>query len=143
MPSSLRYEPNAAPELAPVRRPKVDFDQNGQPSSLRELIQLGGLFPLARIQDRLPFSRYTLGAMAEAWKEETPEWLVCAQAKGRRSKVLIHLDRFTEALGAHSQAESDTSSLAPVAILPELEECTEMLVLCEKIRGLQGFSAPA
>ena len=83
------------------RQPQVDFDKDGQDSDLDELLRLGGLFPLARIQDRLPFLRHDLIAMAAAWEAPSP-WLVCGQAKGR-CITLIHLDRFCESLGAHAE----------------------------------------
>ena len=142
MPSTINLEPKPMPGSGPVRLPKVDFDQNGQKSSLHELLHLGGLFPLARIQDRLPFSRYRLGAMAKAWKGEPSEWLVCDQAKGRRMITLIHLDRFFDAFDAHLEAVTP-SDLMPFGFLSDLEEGSEMLVLGEKLRGVEGLPAPA
>lgn len=37
------------------RKSGVDFDREGKKSTLQELLQLGGYFPLSRIDDRLPF----------------------------------------------------------------------------------------
>lgn len=143
MPSPLGPEAAVHPASALLRRPKVDFDQNGQKSTMQELLCLGGFFPLARIQDRLPFSKYTLFAMAEAWKGEPSEWLVCAQAKGRRTIVMIHLDKFSEALYAQVEGELEASSLQPVAVRTGLEEGPEMEVLGEYLRGSQGLPTPA
>jgi hypothetical protein len=43
------------------RRPGVDFDLPGEEkSTLRDLLELGGLFPLSKVMDRLPFSRNSL-----------------------------------------------------------------------------------
>ena len=132
MPSFLTPEANALPAPGLLRRPKVDFDQNGRKSTLQELLRLGGLFPLARIQDRLPFSRYTLGAMAKAWMGEPTEWLVCAQAQGRRTIVMIHLDRFSDALDAHVEPVT-ASDLRACGFLSDLEEGSEMLLLGEDL----------
>jgi hypothetical protein len=143
MPPILNLDPNAKAAPAPLRRPKVDFDQNGQKSSLQELLSLGGIFPLARIQDRLPLSRYILGAMAEAWKGEPSEWLFRGQENGRRITILIHLDRFTEALNAHVETASETSSPVPLEVCPNIEESPETLLMGGHALYLHGFPALA
>ena len=142
MPSTFTLETNAIPAAAPVRRPKLDFDQNGQKSSLQELFLLGGLFPLARIQDRLPFSRYRIGVMAKAWKGEPSEWLVCAQPKAQRGITLIDLELFSEAFDAHTETPT-TSDLRAAGFPLDLDEGSEMLLLGQNLRGVQGATSPA
>ncbi|MDR3673279.1 MAG: hypothetical protein P4L36_20705 [Holophaga sp.] len=134
-------EPNPAFTL--LRESGLDFDQNGQKSSLQELLRLGGLFPLARIQDRLPYSRNMLSAMAKAWKGEPSEWLVNARINGQRMITLIHLDQFSEAFEAHTKAATALSDSGPIEALPDLEEGAEMLILGKGLRGVQRATAPA
>jgi len=57
-----RFETQESRELCPVRwrRSGVDFDQEGRKSTLQELFQLGGFFPLTKIDDRLPFPLATV-----------------------------------------------------------------------------------
>lgn len=135
------------PELNPmstlVRESGLDFDQNGQKSSLQELLRLGGLFPLARIQDRLPYSRNMLRTMAKGWKGESGEWLVNAPMNGQRRTTLIHLDRFAEAFGTITKAANARSDSGLVEEPPNLEELAEMLILGQNFRRLQGATFPA
>ena len=143
MPSTFTLNSNVMPAIGPVRLPTVDFDQDGRKWSLQELLHLGGVFPLARIQDRLPYTRYTLSAMAKAWKGESSEWLVCGQVKGRRMITLIHLDRFSEAFEILTEAATALSNSGLIEALPDLEEGSEMLALGKYLRGVQGLPAPA
>ena len=89
--------------------PGRDFDLEGCRSTLTELIHLGGLFPLARVADRLPFSERTL----RRWARKGPftDCFVMAGAgrNGDSNPTMIHLDlidgRF-QAL-AHQAREAD------------------------------------
>jgi len=77
-----------------IRLSGVDFDQDGRKSTLEELLQLGGLFPLARIKDRLPFPARTVRNWGKGRTRELAPCIVrvCAAEGGRAHVILIHLD---------------------------------------------------
>lgn len=59
-------EPQSQPQSQPrhLRLPGLDFDQGGRPTSLQDMISLGGFYPVAQVKDRLPFPVSTLRRMS-------------------------------------------------------------------------------
>lgn len=60
MESRIKAPSNLESQSDPFRVPGVDFDQEGRKSTLMELCKLEGLFPLAKVTDRLPFQESEL-----------------------------------------------------------------------------------
>jgi hypothetical protein len=83
----------------------LDFDREGRKSTLRELLEIGGFFPLSSIEDRLPFSASILRKWAKSHKGESIEFIVPfkAEADGRAVITLIHLNRLDEYLSTKVQ----------------------------------------
>jgi hypothetical protein len=96
--------------LPALRVPGLDFDRPGQKSNLRDLLELGGHFPCARILDRLPFSADAL----RRWSNSRDRELASCFARvptvaGNRSSILfIDLNRFDAFL--HARAGIDQTS---------------------------------
>ena len=112
-------------ELCPVRwrRSGVDFDQEGTKSTLHEMLQLGGLFPLGKIADRLPISIITLRAWAR--RGRFTDCFVSNQkgSNGKRIPTLVHLDLLEERLRAFTQrageGDQETDRTQAVSFLDE------------------------
>lgn len=64
MPCATAPLPEPHPTAMFLREPGLDFDREGSTSTLHELIEMGGLFPLSKIADRLPFPVRTLRGWA-------------------------------------------------------------------------------
>lgn len=107
-----------ASEKASIRNPGVDFDREGSKSTLTEMFQLGGLFPLARIADRLPFSERTLRQWARKGPFTDCFVLPRAGSSEESTPTLIHLafieERF-QALAQQALEEDEKRELAEIA----------------------------
>lgn len=98
--------------LTQWRRPGVDFDLPGEPkATLKDLLVLGGLFPLASIEDRLGPSRASL----TRWSREGDStelgrcFLPIRERAGAKALViLIDLQRLSEVLD-HLVGDSQSS----------------------------------
>ena len=99
-------DPSREPAVMELwRKPGVDFDR-GSKSSLAELLQLGGYFPLSKVEDRLPFSRNSLQQWARGNGEgELPSCFIPIRARGqgRAITVLVDLVRLNDLLSAQIQ----------------------------------------
>ena len=101
-----------------LRQAGVDFDLVDSRSTLTEMIQLGGLFPISRIVDRLP---YTVGALRRlARNGPFSDCFMPAHTgnNGDATPALIHLDRFSErfqALAQQTQEDDVRAFLAEIA----------------------------
>ena len=74
------------------RKAGVDFDC-GSKSSLAQLLDLGGYFPLCKVEDRLPLSRNSLHQWARGLGgEEFVNCFVPIRAKGRIRAMTILVD---------------------------------------------------
>lgn len=74
------------------RKAGVDFDC-GCKSSLAQLLELGGYFPLCKVEDRLPLSRNSLHQWARGLGgEEFVNCFVPIRAKGRIRAMTILVD---------------------------------------------------
>lgn len=118
MQNAMEMHAGPVSEKVSVRKPGVDFDRKGSRSTLTEMLQLGGLFPLARIADRLPFSESTL----RQWARKGPftDCFVLRQAgsNAESAPVLIHLDlmdRRFQALAHEAVEEDERRYLAEIA----------------------------
>lgn len=88
------------------RKAGVDFDR-GAKSTLAQLLELGGYFPLSKVKDRLPMSRNTL----HQWSRGNGdlELTSCfvpirAKGKGRALTILVDLVRLNAHLSAQVQS---------------------------------------
>jgi hypothetical protein len=105
-------------EKASIRKPGVDFDLEGSKSTLTEMLQLGGLFPLARVADRLPFSEKTLRRWARKGPFTDCFVLSSAGSSEEFTPILIHLNFIEErfqALAQQAREEDEKRYLAEVA----------------------------
>lgn len=74
------------------RKAGVDFDR-GCKSSLAELLELGGYFPLCKVEDRLPLSRNSLQQWTRGLgDDEFVRCFVPIRAKGRTRAMTILVD---------------------------------------------------
>jgi len=74
------------------RKAGVDFDC-GCKSSLAQLLEIGGYFPLCKVEDRLPLSRNSLHHWARGLGgEEFASCFVPIRAKGRTRAMTILVD---------------------------------------------------
>lgn len=105
-------------EKVSIQMPGVDFDQDGSKSTLAQMFQLGGLFPLARIADRLPFSENTLRKWARKGPFTDCFVLPRAGSSEHSTPTLIHLDCFEDrlqGLAQQSREEDEERCLAEIA----------------------------
>jgi hypothetical protein len=117
------------PEKAILRRPGVDFDLEGSRSTLMELFQIGGLFPLARIADRLPFSASTLKRLARNGPFATCFMHTHGGRSGDSTPTLVDLDLFSDRFDGLAQFAFDEDLRLHVATLAEiLHEVGQMAV---------------
>jgi|GEM_PF-2480198 hypothetical protein len=80
------------------RRPGVDFDQEGRKSTLMELCQMEGLFPLAKVTDRLPFQESELLKFARKGPFVPCFEKVRSDRDGRVMDLLVNITRFVESV---------------------------------------------
>jgi hypothetical protein len=107
MASAIEPNPSSIDSCNHWRLPGVDFDLDGRESTLKELLGIGGFFPLATIKDRLPFSEQTIRRWAETKRDALSESIV--PVRGRMGKcilILVHLNRLDEFIGAQVNARA-------------------------------------
>jgi len=97
------------------RKAGVDFDR-GAKSTLAQLLDLGGYFPLSKVKDRLPMSRNTL----HQWSRGNGdlELTSCfvpirAKGKGRALTILVDLVRLDAHLSAQVQGRVPAHPFEP------------------------------
>jgi hypothetical protein len=100
------------------RKAGVDFDC-GCKSSLAQLLEIGGYFPLCKVEDRLPLSRNSLHRWARGLGGE--EFVSCfapIRAKGRirAMTILVDLARLNDLLSAQVQGRFAGRSQEPVGV---------------------------
>ena len=81
-----------AKEIPIIRMPGRDFDLEGCRSTLDEMIQMGGLFPLTRVADRLPFPERTLVRWARSGPFTDCFVLPIVGGSEEGNPIMIHLD---------------------------------------------------
>ena len=81
---------------SPFRMPGVDFDRDGRKSTLLELCMLEGLFPLAKVTDRLPFQESELLKFAKKGPFVSCFEPVQAGSGGKTNGLLVNITRFVE-----------------------------------------------
>lgn len=109
-----------------TREPGVDFDLDGTKSALGELINLGGLFPLARIADRLPFSESTLRRWARKGPFADCFVLKRSQSGEKPDVLLVHLDFLEErfqSLARQAEEEDKRREVAEIASFCAIAGC--------------------
>lgn len=118
MQTPIETSPGSVAEKPMLRQAGVDFDLVDSRSTLTEMIQLGGLFPISRIVDRLP---YTVGALRRlARNGPFSDCFMPAHTgnNGDATPALIHLDRFSErfqALAQQAREDDERAFLAEIA----------------------------
>jgi hypothetical protein len=95
-----RGKPPAVIEL--WRKAGVDFDR-GTKSTLAQLLELGGYFPLSKVKDRLPISRHCLYQLSRGHGDD--ELASCVvpirvNGQGRAITILVDLVRLNDLLSA-------------------------------------------
>ena len=87
------------------RKAGVDFDC-GIKSTLTQLLELGGFFPLSKVQDRLPISRNCLYQLSRGQGDEELTRCVVpirVKGKGRAITILVDVVRLNDLLSAQIQ----------------------------------------
>jgi hypothetical protein len=84
------------------RKAGVDFDC-GSKSTLAQLLEIGGYFPLAKVRDRLPVSRNCLYQLSRGHGDD--ELTQCVRAirvkeRGRAIAILVDVVRLNELISA-------------------------------------------
>jgi hypothetical protein len=97
------------------RKAGVDFDC-GCKSSLAQLLELGGYFPLCKVEGRLPLSRNTLHQWSRG--QGGDEFASCfmpirAKVRGRAMTILVDLVRLNDLLSAQVQGRLAGRSQEP------------------------------
>ena len=97
------------------RKAGVDFDC-GCKSSLAQLLELGGYFPLCKVEDRLPLSRNSLHQWSRGHCDD--EFASCfmpirAKGRGRAMTILVDLARLNDLLSAQVQGRLAGPSQEP------------------------------
>lgn len=107
MASAIESNPPFIHALTPWRMQGIDFDQDGRESTLKDLLRIGGFFPLATIEDRLPFSVRTIHRWAGTKRDALSECIVLVRNKrGRCILTLVHLNRLDDFLIAEVEARA-------------------------------------
>ena len=107
---------NQPPVMQLWRKAGVDFDC-GSKSSLAQLLELGGYFPLCKVEDRLPLSRNSLHQWSRGQGgEEFASCFMPIRAKGRvrAMTILVDLVRLNDLLSAQVQGRVAGQSQEPV-----------------------------
>lgn len=118
MQTPIEASPGSVAEKPMLRQAGVDFDLVDSRSTLTEMIQLGGLFPISRIVDRLPFTVGTIRRLARSGPFTDCFMPAPAGSNGDTTPALIHLDRFSErfqALAQQTQEDDERAFLAEIA----------------------------
>jgi hypothetical protein len=97
------------------RKAGVDFDC-GVKSTLTQLLELGGFFPLAKVRDRLPISRNCLYQLSRG--QGDAELTRCVvpirvSGKGRAITILVDVVRLNDLLSAQIQGRSAARPTEP------------------------------
>lgn len=100
------------------RKAGVDFDC-GSKSTLAQLLDLGGYFPLSKVEDRLPISRNTL----HQWSRGNGDLALTscfvpirAKGKGRAITILVDLVRLNDQLAAQVQSRFSAQPSTPPSV---------------------------
>jgi hypothetical protein len=105
--------PNTEPSQAVMqlwRKAGVDFDC-GAKSTLGQLLELGGYFPLSKVRDRLPISRNCLYQLSRGHGDEDLTRCVVpirVNGKGRATTILVDVVRLNELLSAQILGRTST-----------------------------------
>ena len=97
------------------RKAGVDFDC-GCKSSLAQLLELGGYFPLCKVEDRLPLSRNSMHQWSRGQAgDEFASCFMPIRAKGRvrAMTILVDLVRLNDLLSAQVQGRLAGQSQEP------------------------------
>jgi hypothetical protein len=98
-----RHNPGKPPAVMPLwRKAGVDFD-NGSKSTLSQLLEIGGYFPLAKVRDRLPISRNCLYQLSRGQGDDDLTSCVMpirVRGNGRAITILVDVVRLNDLLSA-------------------------------------------
>ena len=99
------FNPSRGPEAKKLiwHRPGHEFDQGGRRTTLQEMIDLGGFFPLAYVADRSPFPMSTLRTWAKKGPYISCFEVVRKELGGRTTLVLVDLQRLARTIDAQAQ----------------------------------------
>ena len=97
------------------RKAGVDFDC-GAKSTLTQLLELGGFFPLSKVRDRLPISRNCLYQLSRGQGDDELTRCVVpirVKGKGRAITILVDVVRLNDLLSAQIQGRSAARPTEP------------------------------
>jgi hypothetical protein len=113
---NIQQNPGTPPAVMELwRKAGQDFDC-GCKSSLAQLLEMGGYFPLCKVEDRLPLSRNSLHQWSRGdCGDEFASCFVPIRAKGRKRAmtILVDLVRLNDLLSAQVQGRVAGPSQAP------------------------------
>ena len=92
------------------RKAGVDFDC-GTKSTLAQLLELGGFFPLSKVRDRLPISRNCLYQLSRGQGDEALTSCVKpirVKEQGRAITILVDVVRLNDLLSAQVMGGAQT-----------------------------------
>ena len=119
MPCATAPLPEPHPTSMFLRESGLDFDREGRKSTLPELIEMGGLFPLSKIADRLPFPVSTL----RGWARRGPFAPCFTQVRtgvgAKAILILVNVRNFSDRFDA----------LAEQALEEDLRQEAELIAL--------------
>jgi hypothetical protein len=104
------------------RKAGVDFDC-GAKSTLPQLLELGGFFPLSKVRDRLPISRNCLYQLSRGQGDDELTRCVVpirVKGKGRAITILVDVVRLNDLLSAQirGRAPARPTELQPMGVSP-------------------------
>ena len=104
------------------RKAGVDFDCGGK-STLAQLLELGGFFPLSKVRDRLPISRHCLYQLSRGQgDDELTRCVVPIRVKGqgRAITILVDVVRLNDLLSAQilGRTLACTTEPQPLGVSP-------------------------
>ncbi len=108
------------------RKAGVDFDC-GAKSTLTQLLELGGFFPLSKVQDRLPISRNCLYQLSRGQGDDDLTLCVMpirVNGKGRAITILVDVVRLNDLLSAQFQdrAPARPTELQTLGVSPSFHQ---------------------
>ena len=110
------------------RKAGVDFDCGGK-STLAQLLELGGFFPLSKVRDRLPISRHCLYQLSRGQgDDELTRCVVPIRVKGqgRAITILVDVVRINELLSAQilARVPARPTETQPMGVSPHIHQET-------------------
>jgi hypothetical protein len=108
----------------------LDFDQGGHRSTLGEMIQMDGYFPIDEIEDRLPFRARTLRKWARKGPFTSCFMRVHIGPCGN-SVLLVHLNLFAARFEELAEKAREEDSARTTSCDPSLDDISGLVEFAE------------